>query len=265
MLNQQILMQQLQQVRQTGPLVHCMTNDVVVNFTANVLLAIGASPAMVMAREESVPFARIASSLLVNVGTLTPELADSIKAAVIAAHEAGKPWVLDPVAYGVLDFRTRFCDGLLQYRPAVIRGNAAEIAAMGGQKSLSKGTDSLTSSNEVLECARQLARQHQTVVAMTGQTDYVTDGVSTYALDNGHEQLTRITGAGCSLSAMVAAYCAVCETPLLAALAALSHMGIAGELAAGRTRAVGSFAVALLDELDLLAQNGVQQLQCQQV
>lgn len=241
-------------LQECAPLVHCLTNDVVTNFTANVLLAMGACPAMVVAEQECADFVPLASALLVNVGTLTVAQAQAMGNAVRVAATVQKPWVLDPVAYGVLKFRSDVCDELLAFSPAVIRGNAAEISAMAGSASLSKGPESLVSSHDVIEQAKMVAKKYKTIVAMTGQTDYVTDGDLVYALHNGHEYLTRITGAGCALSAMVAAYSAVCETPLLAALTALSHMAIAGELAAKRVRGVGSFSVALLDYLQWLGQ-----------
>ena len=245
--------QKMMALQEQAPLVHCLTNDVVTNFTANVLLSVGACPAMVVAEQESTEFVVLASALLVNVGTLTLPQAHAMGSAVRAAAMYQKPWVLDPVAYGVLKFRTDVCDELLAFPPMVIRGNAAEICAMAGAASQSKGPESLVSSNDALEHAKAVAKKYKTVVAMTGQTDFVTDGELVYALHNGHEFLTRVTGAGCALSALVAAYCVVCETPMLAALTALSHMAVAGELAAKRAQGVGSFAVALLDYLQWLA------------
>jgi Hydroxyethylthiazole kinase, sugar kinase family len=227
------------------------------NFTANVLLAIGAAPAMVMAKEESAEFAALASALLINVGTLTPELAQSMRMAIQSARAHGVPWVLDPVACGVLEYRSAFCEEILALGPAVIRGNAAEIAALSGMggESQSKGVDSLLSSDAAVEHAVALAKRCGAVVAMTGETDYVTDGAQVWALKNGDPLLTRVVGTGCALGALVAAYCAVCELPMQASLCALSHMAIAGEVAAEKCgkAGVGSFAVALLDGLQLLA------------
>ncbi|WP_434778633.1 hydroxyethylthiazole kinase [Neisseria sp. Ec49-e6-T10] len=254
----------MQEVNQKAPLVHCLTNDVVVNLTANVLLAIGASPAMVVAHEEVVDFAKLASALLVNVGTLTTYQSQAMRLAVKTAEQTKTPWVLDPVAAGALNYRTNFCFELLTYRPSVVRANASEIEALAGKNGLAKGADSTLSSDQALESAKFVAQKYQTVVALTGQTDYVTDGNQVVALDNGSVQLTKVTGTGCSLSAMVAAYCAVAPTPFIAACAALSHMAIAGELAAAKTQAIGSFAVALMDELQLLPQNNQQRLlKCQ--
>ncbi len=265
MFSHTYLIQQMQKMHQLAPLVQCITNDVVTNFTANVLLAIGASPAMVIAPEESGDFARIACALSMNIGTLTSAQAQAMKLAVVAAQEIKTPWVLDPVAFGALRFRRDFCLQLLEHRPAVIRGNASEIAAMAGQAGKTKGADSVIESEAALEAAKILAKKYQTVVALTGQTDYVTDGQAVYALNNGHIQLTRVTGTGCSLSAMVAAYCAICATPVLAALCGLSHMAIAGELAAAQTEGVGSFAVSLLDHLQGLAEEPEERVQWQKI
>lgn len=265
MFNQIIFKQQLQKIRQVAPLTHCLTNDVVSNFTANVLLATGASPAMIVSPKESAEFARMASALLINVGTLTVEQSEAMRLAIQSANDANVPWVLDPVAFGVVSFRTEFCQELLLQRPAVIRGNASEIAAIAGQLGQSKGADSLMQTAEALDAAKKIALEYHTIVALTGEVDYVTDGVDTYSLHNGHVQLTRVTGTGCSLSALLAAYCAVCDTPLLAALTALSHMAIAGEIAAEQTKGVGQFAVSLLDQLQLLFLSDEERVVCKKL
>lgn len=252
----------LQKLQQQSPLVHCMTNDVVNNFTANVLLAIGVTPAMVVAVEEVEEFVQVADALLINVGTLTSEQAQAMTLAVQAAHQYHTPWVLDPVAFGALGFRSDFCRSLLAYKPTVIRGNPSEIAGLAGLQVKGKGPDSVIGSDEVLEAAQQLAKDCQSVVALTGAVDYVTDGVQTYAFRNGTAQLTRVTGTGCALGAMVAAYCAVCESLVVASACALSHMAIAGEIASEHAHGIGSFAVVLLDQLQGLANNeiGIQRL-----
>lgn len=251
--NQALFTELTKELSKTSPLVHCMTNDVVINFTANVLLAVGAAPAMVIAAQESAEFAKVANALLVNVGTITEPQAQAMCVAVQAASGSGTPWVLDPVAYGALEFRTMVCDNLLTISsPAVIRGNAAEIAALSGKKSASKGPESLLCSDDAVDCAKIVAQKYKTIVAMTGSTDYVTDGQALFALSNGHALLTRVTGAGCALSALVAAYCSLNKEPLIAALAALSHMALAGELAGRNVPGVGSFAISLLDNLQIL-------------
>ncbi|HBV5799512.1 TPA: hydroxyethylthiazole kinase, partial [Klebsiella pneumoniae] len=163
-------------LRAHSPLVHCMTNDVVQTFTANVLLAVGASPAMVIDPREAAQFAAIADALLINVGTLTEDRAVAMRAAVEHARQAGKPWTLDPVAVGALTVRTAFCHELLALQPAAIRGNASEILALAGMSAGGRGVDTTDTAAAALPAAQALARQLTTIVAVTGEVDYVTDG-----------------------------------------------------------------------------------------
>lgn len=235
-----------------NPLIHCITNDVVQNFTANVLLAIGAAPAMVLAKEEVADFVPVANSLLINIGTIHAESAKSMLLAAQTAYQSATPWVLDPVAIGpVLTYRTQITQQLLVFKPRVIRGNASEILALAGEKSLSKGPDSQDSTESALAVAIQLAQKYQTVIAVTGEVDYVTDGKTTYAITGGDVALTRVTGAGCALSAMVAAFIGSSPDTLLATASACFMMSHAGELA-DKSRGMGSFAVSLLDHLSLM-------------
>lgn len=241
----------IHRLRSKNPLVHCMTNDVVQNFTANVLLAIGATPAMVLAKEEVVDFVNAADCLLVNVGTITSTSATSMLLAAETAMKSLTTWVLDPVAIGsVLAYRTEISQMLLSFRPTVIRGNASEILALVGEKSMSKGPDSLDSADVALHYAKQLAVKYQTVVVVTGNTDYITDGTSVYSIIGGDIALTRVTGTGCALSAMVAAFIGCSSDTLSATASACLMMKKAGELA-NKNRGLGSFAVSLLDQLSL--------------
>lgn len=239
----------LNALREATPLVHCLTNQVVANFTANVLLASGAAPAMVVAREEVAEFAALASALLINVGTLDSAQRDAMRLAVAAANAADTPWVLDPVAAGVLSFRTDFCRELLTCHPAVIRGNASEIRALAGEAGQGRGVDSLDASEAALAAAQRLSRDSAALVIVTGATDYLCDGETLLAVSGGHARLQQVTGTGCSLSALVAAACALGgeRLPALAAVCAL--MKLAGERAAVVSHGPGSFAVALLDEI----------------
>lgn len=240
----------LDALRRTGPLVHCMTNIVVAGFTANVLLAVGASPAMVENSEESAEFAQIADALLVNLGTLSPDKVIAMRAAVAAATRTGTPWVLDPVAVGALGYRTRFAAELVTGRPAVVRGNASEILSLAGATgSAGRGVDSTSTSAEALESAWGLARRVGTTVAVSGAVDYVTDGSRVLEVHSGHEMMTRVTGVGCALGALVAACCAVESTPVVAAGAATTILTVAAEVAVATSTGPGSFAVALLDAL----------------
>ena len=239
-------------LRASAPLVHCLTNQVVSNFTANVLLAAGAAPAMVVAEEEAGEFAALASALLINVGTLERPQAAAMRAAIGAANLTGTPWVLDPVAVGALSWRTAFCRELLPLSPAVIRGNASEIIALAGGTGAGRGVDSTEQSDAALEAARALAREHGSLVVVTGATDYLVDAHAVRAIAGGTPRLQQVTGTGCALSALVAAACG-CAAPRMDAVAAVSAlMKLAGERAAPESRGPGSFAVARLDELGTL-------------
>lgn len=248
-INDTIKSQILQQIRHQSPLVHCMTNDVVQTFTANVLLALGSSPAMVIEPEEAEQFAAIASSLLINVGTLTTDRQHAMRLAVHSANTAGKPWVLDPVAVGALAFRTRFCHELITLNPAAIRGNASEIMALAGVNLGGRGVDSLNSTDDALPAAQALAKQANTIVAISGEVDYITDGVRTIAVDGGDILMTRVVGTGCALSAVVAACCALSGDRLQQVATACALMKQAGKTATQRCRGTGSFIPEFLDAL----------------
>ena len=225
-----IIADELERLRTNTPLVHVLSNEVVQCFTANTLLAIGASPAMVVAREEVAEFAAIADALLINVGTLYAERLASMQIAIDAANAAGTPWVLDPVAVGVLSYRTEAARTMLAQRPTAIRGNGSEILALANALNLSdvtgagKGVDSTMSSSSALSAAQQLAAATGAIVAVTGATDYITDGEQTWAVPWGHAMMTRVVGTGCALSAVVAAFLADAPNRLNAVAAACAVM-----------------------------------------
>lgn len=243
----------LHRLQQGRPLVHCLTNDVVQNFTANILLAIGASPAMVTAQEEIAYFVPICQALLINIGTVTHTQAESMRLAVKTAQHTGVPWVLDPVAVSAaLPFRTQLAQELLTQNPTVIRGNAAEIRYLSGENITARGADSLENSASALPAAVTLAQTYTTCVAVTGQVDYVTDGQLTYAIPGGSPLLPRITGTGCALSALVAACLSATVSPLQAAATACLIMKHAAERA-DQAQGTGTFAVSLIDQLSHFA------------
>jgi len=239
----------LQQFRHRSPLVHCMTNDVVQNFTANVLLALGASPAMVIECDEAAQFSAIADALLINVGTLTHERAGAMRAAVESARAAHKPWTLDPVAVGALTFRSEFCQQLLSLSPAAIRANASEILALAGMRAGGRGVDTTEAASAALPGAQALAQQTGAVVVVTGEVDYVTDGARTLMVTGGDRLMTRVVGTGCALSAVVAACCALPGDRLENVAAGCAFMAQAGSNARAYSRGPGSFEPALLDAL----------------
>jgi hydroxyethylthiazole kinase len=250
------VVEDLSKVRARNPLVHCVTNLVVTNFTANVLLAVGASPAMVVALEEVAQFAPVADAVLVNVGTVTSFDAQAMLGAAAAADRAGTPWVLDPVAVGALTFRTGIVEQLLEHHPTIIRGNASEILALAGEASGSKGADSTADSSEAIDGARHLAQRTGAVVAVTGVVDFVTDGDDVIGIPGSHELLTKVTGSGCALGAVLAAFLGIEDSPLRAAVSGSAVFAIAGERAAADSRGPGSLAVTLIDNLYLVGRKG---------
>lgn len=236
-------------VRERHPLVHCMTNIVVAGFTANVLLAVGAAPAMVENDQESAEFAAIADALLVNLGTLSAEVARAMRLATSSAQEHERPWVLDPVAVGAMRFRTELAAELLEQRPAVVRGNSSEVLSLAGAAGAGRGVDSTLGSEAAVDTARELALRTGAVVAVSGAVDYLTDGTDLVEVHTGHPVMTQVTGVGCALGALVAACCGTGASPLLAAAAATTIMTVAAEESAAVSAGPGSFAVGLLDAL----------------
>lgn len=216
----------VERVRDWAPLVHCITNTVAQNFTANVLTALGAVPSMTIHADEVAAQVESADALLVNLGTLDPERRAGIEMAVAAARENGKPWVLDPVKVNRVATRRAFALRLLKAQPAIVRGNTAEMAALFPHL----GTDGM-------------------VVAVTGPRDSLSDGERTVLVDNGHPLLARMIATGCALSALIATCRAVEADSLLAATAATVAWGVAAERAAEGDPGPGTFAVRLIDEI----------------
>lgn len=240
----------VERVRERAPLVQSITNYVSMDVTANALLALGASPAMVHAEEEVADFVRIASALVVNIGTLSPPWVRAMVLAVGAAEEHHRPWVLDPVGAGATPYRTAAARDLSRRGPTVIRGNASETLALAGTAGVRiRGVDSLHPSEAALETARELARELGCVVAVTGAVDQVTDGRRVVRVANGHPMMTRVTALGCTASALVAACLAVEDEPLRAAAHALAILGVCGEFAAEGSDGPGSLRWRLLDAL----------------
>ncbi|MGY1823603.1 hydroxyethylthiazole kinase [Geodermatophilus sp. SYSU D00079] len=239
-------------LRATTPLVHCLTNTVVQTLTANALLAAGAAPAMVDAPEEAADFAAVASAVLVNVGTVNARTAEAMRLAARSAGAAGTPWVLDPVAVGGLAFRTGLATELVGLRPTVVRGNASEVMALAGAGGGGRGVDSTAGADAAAPAAADLARRTGGVVAVSGAVDLVTDGRRTVRVGGGSELLTRTTGAGCALGALVAAYVAATGDALAGTVAAHAHVALAAEVAADLADGPGTFTPAWLDALDAL-------------
>ncbi|MBN9063241.1 MAG: hydroxyethylthiazole kinase [Rhizobiales bacterium 65-9] len=240
----------LDALRAQRPLVQNITNFVVMNFSANALLAMGASPAMVHAVDEVEDFVAISASLVVNIGTLDAGWAQSMRLAAAKADALGKPWVLDPVGVGATRFRQQTCADLMRHRPSIIRGNAAEIMTLAGaQGGRSRGVDSLANSADAIDAAQHLARATGCVAVASGEADIVTDGERVATIRGGAEMITLITGTGCSLSAATAAMAAVAPDRFVAAVAACALFKVAAERAAAKAGAPGTLAARFLDAL----------------
>ena len=237
-------------VRTQGPLVHNITNYVVMNNTANALLAIGASPVMAHWVSEMEEMTAIAGALVLNIGTLDDIWIDGMLAAGKAAMRREIPVVLDPVGAGATSQRTEAAMKIIdQCHPTIIRGNASEIMALVDAGVKSKGVDSSASSDDALESAKRLAIDTGSVVVISGETDYVTNGIDVNTVEGGNLIMTSVTGMGCTSTAIVGAFAAVVKDPMVAATAAMAVMSLAGERAAGYSRGNGSMQVNFLDEL----------------
>ncbi|WP_299035534.1 hydroxyethylthiazole kinase [uncultured Pseudokineococcus sp.] len=239
-------------LRASRPLVCCLTNEVVVQISANALLAAGAAPAMPRHPAEAAQLAGLAGAVLVNLGTVDDVQEEAVRRAVASAGAAGVPWVLDPVAVGVLDHRTALARELVTLGPVAVRGNASEVMALAGAGGGGRGTDTAHGVEEAAAAAADLADRSGAVVAVSGVRDLVVaPGGRRLLVDGGSELGTRVTGFGCALGALVAAYAAAAPTDaLLAVAAAHAHVSAAAGAAAAAARGPGSFAVAWLDELD---------------
>lgn len=240
----------LKKLRKKKPLIHNITNYVVMNYTANALLACGASPVMAHASEEVEEMVSLASALVLNIGTLTPYWIDSMLKAGKRANELNNPIILDPVGSGATTLRTDSAKRLLnELSINVVRGNASEVLSLAHKESRTKGVDSIHSVDEAADAAIILARELKTTLAITGPVDLITDGERTHHVSNGHELMGYTTGTGCTATVIIGAFLAVDRDPVEAATTALAYFGLVGEKAALKARAPGSFQIAMLDAL----------------
>jgi hydroxyethylthiazole kinase len=242
----------LRRVRERRPLVHNITNYVVMNYTANALLACGASPVMAHAAEEVEEMVSLAGALVLNIGTLSPSWIEAMLKAGKKANAIHVPVILDPVGSGATRLRTDSARQLIEeVSIRVIRGNASEILSLARDKSgtRTKGVDSVHTVDQVRETATVLAKELKTTLAITGAVDLITDGERICRVMNGHEMMSHVTGTGCAATVIIGAFLAVCPDPLEAATTGLSYFGLAGEKAAARALGPGSFQIALLDAL----------------
>ncbi|KGO94315.1 hydroxyethylthiazole kinase [Flavobacterium subsaxonicum] len=238
-------------VKKNSPLVHNITNYVVMNNTANALLAVGASPIMAHAHPEVADMVAICSATVINIGTLDEYWVQSMLTSAAKAKELGKPWILDPVGAGATAFRNDTAAQLLTYKPTVIRGNASEIMALAKvSQQQTKGVDSVHQSTEAVDAAKWLNQTTGAVVCVSGATDVVVSGHRKILLNNGHALMQQVTGLGCTATALIGAFVGNNTTdPFQATTAAMALLSIAGEIAQKQSAGPGSLQVNLLDKL----------------
>lgn len=245
------------EVRATNPMAGSITNTVTVNFVANAQIAVGGSAAMVYLPDEGEFIAAAGGATYINVGTLLPIYEETVPRTARKLHELGKPWVLDPVAIGIGELRTKLLSQVKECKPTIIRGNASEIIALAnlwevagdGGASAVRGVDSTQGVDEARAAAVALARYTGGAVAVSGEIDLVTDGRVVCHSQGGSHFMAEITGSGCSLGGVCAVYAACAETPLAAALAGVQVYNLAGARAQEKVDASGSFQTAFIDEL----------------
>lgn len=231
-MNEDMAMRHLNLIQEQRPAVHCLTNTVVQSLTANMLLAVGAIPSMSSDITEVSDFTGRSKALLINLGTLDQKRKDAIEAAISSAKNSNIPWILDPVLIDRAPARLAYAQELIGRHPSVIRGNAGEIAALGPDP-------------------KSLARESQSIVAMTGATDYITDGSRETELQVGHDLMSRVTGIGCAGTAVLSAFSAVAARAdrFDAVASGLYVLGKTGEKAARSAPGPGAFAAKILDEI----------------
>lgn len=246
----QMIWSALGSIRKKAPVVHNITNYVVMNNTANALLCLGASPVMAHAEQEVEEMVGIAAALVINIGTLSPAWVAAMFRAARTARQRRIPIVLDPVGAGATSYRTETARELIRaVPPEIIRGNASEIMALIDGSAKTKGVDSSTSSEAAVDSGRRLHEQCGAAVCISGETDYVVGGRGVIEVKNGHPLMTRVTGLGCTATALCGAFAAVLEDRAVAAAAAMAVMGVAGEIAATRSLGPGTLQVHFLDTL----------------
>ncbi len=246
----------IERIRAEAPLVHNITNLVVMNTTANALLALGASPVMAHAAEEIEEMAALARALVLNIGTLSTPWIAAMRTAGAVVRDKGRPIVLDPVGAGATRFRTAAAQQLLaELSPLILRGNASEIRALVSVERATKGVDSIHTTEQALDAARELAGRHHGVVTVSGAVDLIVSETAVLRVANGHPLMPRVTGLGCTATALIGAFAAVNPSPFDAAAHAMAVMGIAGEIAGEGCRGPGSFLVHFLDALHTLQES----------
>lgn len=250
----------LESLRSKSPLVHNITNYVVMNNTANALLAIGASPIMAHAIEEVEEMVTICSATVINIGTLSEPWIQSMEKAAAKAVSLNKPLVLDPVGAGASNLRNMAIRRILGAgSPSIVRGNASEILSTLNSSGKTKGVDATDSSESAVDSGKSLSKVTGGVVVISGATDYILSGTEKAQVRNGDVLMTKVTGLGCTASAICGAFAAIQPNQFRAATSAMAVMGIAGEMAKSKTSSPGSFQVAFLDALYEIGADAIKQ------
>ena len=245
-------------IRRQSPVVHNITNYVVMNNTANALLAIGASPVMAHAEEEVAEMVSIASALVINIGTLSEHWIKSMFLAAGQAAKKGIPIILDPVGAGATAYRTKTARELIdRHPPTIIRGNASEILSLYDDQTKTKGVDSADSSDKAIETARAISQKNRCVVCVSGAVDYIAGHDKILKIRNGHPMMSRVTGLGCTASALCGCFAAVEKNDFNATAAAMAVMGIAGEMAADTAAGPGTLQTKFLDCLYRMSEKDI--------
>jgi hydroxyethylthiazole kinase len=248
----------LRKVREKKPLIHSITNFVVMNYTANALLACGASAVMAHGDEEVEEMVSLADALVLNLGTLTGARVETMVKAGKQANKRGIPIILDPVGAGATTLRTEAAKRLItELSIRVVRGNPSEVLSLARMGLKSKGVESVHLVAEAEETASNLARTRELTVAVTGKIDFVTDGTRAFRVHNGHPMMRYMTGAGCTATSLIAVFLSVDPDTLEAAATALSFFGLAGEMAGEFNGGPGTFQTRLLDALYLMDEERV--------
>lgn len=236
-------------LREKSPLIQCITNEVAMNFCANILNALGASPVMAFAPEEAADFVEKADALTVNIGTLTLEKYAGIRLAMERAKKRDKPVVFDPVAHFATPFRQNAARYVLSLTPAIIRGNFSEIAAF-TKKTEAHGVDSRDKGEKCFIAAIELAKKTKAVVAMSGKTDFITDGKNHFLVKGGNVLMSKVSASGCALTCVTGAFLSLApDKPLEAALAAFATFAAAGKIAGKNANGPGTFVPLFIDAL----------------
>tara|TARA_B100001057_G_scaffold344425_1_gene345418 strand:- start:4698 stop:5471 length:774 start_codon:yes stop_codon:yes gene_type:complete len=241
-------------LRDKKPLVHCITNYVSMDITANTLLAVGASPAMIHTPEETTDFSKVVGAVTINIGTLSPHWLKGMKNAINGANQSNVPWVLDPVAHFATPYRNKATSELISLSPSIIRGNASEILALDGAITEAKGVDSEDEVETALEASKKLAVKNECIIIITGEVDLITDGTKVVRVSGGSEEMARVTAMGCSLTCLLGAFVAITD-PMSASINATTLFAEAGNRAHTLSHGPASFRMNFIDQLAQISNN----------